>query len=126
MARILVIDDDDPVRTTLRTMLQHFGHTVTEARHGKEGLALFRDAHADLVITDIVMPDRDGLEVLRELRKAHPSVKVIAMSGGGLGNKAQYLQTATRMGAAAVLAKPFDVAMVMAAVNALLAGGASD
>jgi CheY-like chemotaxis protein len=83
MARILLIDDDEPVRTTLRLTLEHFGHTVIEARDGTEGLALFQHANADLVITDIVMPEKDGLEVLRELRRMHPSVKIIAISGPG-------------------------------------------
>ncbi len=82
MARILLIDDDDSVRTMLRLTLAHFGHTVIEARNGKEGLELFQHANADLVITDIVMPEKEGLEVLMELRKKHPPVKIIAISGG--------------------------------------------
>src|SRR5471030_3027511 len=83
MARILLIDDDDSVRTMLRQTLTHFGHTVIEARNGKEGLALFPHAAADLVITDIVMPEQEGLGVLLEWRSKEPPVKIIAMSGGG-------------------------------------------
>ena len=75
MARILLIDDDDSVRTMLRLTLAHFGHSVIEARNGKEGLELFQHANADLLITDIVMPEKEGLEVLMELRKKHPPVK---------------------------------------------------
>ena len=101
MARILLIDDDDTVRTMLRLTLVHFGHTVIEARDGKEGLELFQDANVDLLITDIVMPEKEGLEVLMELRKKHPPVKIIAISGG------DYLHMAKLMGAAKVLAKPF-------------------
>jgi CheY-like chemotaxis protein len=83
MARILLIDDDDSFRTPLRLMLTHSGHFVIEARNGKEGLAMFTHADADLVITDIVMPEKEGLEVLMGLRKKEPPVKIIAISGGG-------------------------------------------
>ena len=125
MARILLIEDDEPVRTMLRAILEHFGHTVIEARHGTEGLALFQHANADLVITNIVMPEKDGFEVLRELRRMHPSVKIIAISGAGRGRAADYLHIAEFMGAATVLAKPLSVVVLMAAIDALLPGGAS-
>jgi DNA-binding response OmpR family regulator len=125
VARILVIDDDDSVRTMLRLTLAHFGHTVIEARNGREGLDLFRRAGADLVITDIVMPDTEGLEVVMDLRRNHPAVKIIAISGGGRGSAVDYLHMAKRMGAATVLAKPFTNDVLMAAVDELLpAGGA--
>ena len=117
MARILLIDDDEPVRTTLRLTVEHFGHTVIEARDGTEGLALFQHANADLVITDIVMPEKEGFEVLRELRRTHPPVKIIAISGAGRDSGAAYLQTARLMGAAKVLAKPFSADVLMAAIN---------
>ena len=71
MARILLIEDNDPIRTLLRETLEFDGHTVIEARNGKQGLALFQHANADLVITDIVMPEKDGLEVVMELREKH-------------------------------------------------------
>ena len=102
MARILLIDDDDSVRTMLRLTLAHFGHTVIEARNGKEGLERVQQANADLLITDIVMPEKEGLKVLMELRKRKPPVKIIAISGG------DYLHMAKLMGAAKVLAKPFS------------------
>ena len=114
MARILLIDDDDSVRTMLRLTLAHFGHTVIEARNGKEGLELFQDANADLLITDIVMPEKEGLEVLMELRKQHPPVKIIAISGG------DYLHMAKLMGAAKVLAKPFSTNLLIEAIDELL------
>lgn len=117
MARILLIEDDDSVRTMLRLTLDHFGHTVIEARNGKEGLALFQHANIDLLITDIVMPEKEGLEVLMELRKRNPPVKIIAISGG------DYLQMAKLMGAAKVLAKPFSSDVLIAAIDDLLSGG---
>jgi len=122
MARILVIDDEESVRTLLRMMLEQVGHTVIEARGGTEGLALFPQARVDLVITDLVMPDTDGLEVLRELRRMDPSLKILAISGGDVDRGAVYLNTARLMGAATVLAKPFGAAQLRAAVNELLPG----
>jgi CheY-like chemotaxis protein len=125
MARILLIDDDDAVRSVLSVLLAHFGHVVIEARNGKEGLQLFRQAGADLVITDIVMPEKEGLEVLRELQKRQvPPVKVIAISGGGGPQDAtDYLRMATLLGAAKVLAKPFLNEVLIAAINELLSEG---
>ena len=122
MARILLIDDEEPVRTLLRKMLEQFGHTVIEARGGTEGLALFPHAHVELVITDIVMPDKDGLEVLRELRRMDPSVKILAISGADVDRRAVYLNTARLMGAATVLAKPFVADQLRAAIDELLPG----
>jgi CheY-like chemotaxis protein len=120
MARILLIDDDDDLRTMLSLTLAHFGHTVVEARNGKEGLALLPSAQADLVITDIVMPEKEGIETITELRKNCPKLKIIAMSGGGRGNAGDYLHTAKFMGATKVLAKPFTNDLLQAAISELL------
>jgi DNA-binding NtrC family response regulator len=120
-ARILLIDDDESFRTMLRLTLTHFGYTVIEARNGKEGLELFKEANADLVITDIVMPEKEGLEVLMELRtKQLPPVKVIAISGGARKTTADNLRMAKLLGAAKVLAKPFSTEVLVAAINELL------
>jgi CheY-like chemotaxis protein len=123
MARILLIEDDDSVRTILYLTLVHCGHNVVEARNGREGLDLFRQGVVDLVITDIVMPEKEGFEVLMKIRKKNPALKIIAISGGGLHNAAHYLHTAKLLGAAKVLAKPFSNEALMAAVNELLPGG---
>jgi len=120
MARILLIDDDDTFRTMLEQTLTHFGHTVIEARNGKEGLRLFPQANADLVITDIVMPEKEGLEVLMQLRLKKPPVKIIAMSGGAKQGAMDYLRTAKQLGAAKVLAKPFSTEVLLAAINDLV------
>jgi DNA-binding response OmpR family regulator len=124
MARILLIEDYDLIRSLLRENLELAGHTVIEAHNGQEGLDLFRQAGADLVITDIVMPEKEGLAVLMELRTAQPPVKVIAMSGGGRGSGTDYLDMARLLGAAKVLLKPFTNEVLMAAINELLPGGA--
>lgn len=125
MARILLIDDDNSVRDMLRQTLTHFGHLVIEARNGKEGLAFLQSADADLLITDIVMPEMEGFELLMELRKRKLPMKIIAISGGGRGNAADYLRTAKFMGAAKVLAKPFTNEALLAAINELLSGDRS-
>jgi len=123
MARILLIDDDDLVRRALRHVMVKNGHTVIEAANGKEGLDLFKSAQADLVITDIVMPGKEGTEVLIELRKKTPPVKVIAISGGGRQGTADYLTVAHHLGAAKVLAKPFSGEQLLSAISELLPGG---
>jgi len=124
MARILIIDDDDDVRTMLSLTLTQFGHSVIEARDGKEGLQRFAETNPDLVITDIVMPEKEGLEVLMELRKKQPAPKVIAISGGGRQSTSDYLRAAKYMGASRVLEKPFSQEALFEAINDLLAGAA--
>jgi CheY-like chemotaxis protein len=125
MPRILLIDDDDAFRTMLRLTLTHFGHTVIEARNGVEGLKVYPSINADLVITDIVMPEKEGLEVLMELKRKTPPVKVIAISGGGRNSAANYLSSATLLGAARVLQKPFSNDELVTAIREALAAGKS-
>jgi DNA-binding response OmpR family regulator len=125
MARILLIDDDPAVRNMLRLTLTHFGHTVTEARDGKEGLASFERARPDLVLTDIVMPEKEGLELLMDLRKRQPPVKVIAMSGGDRKSATSYLHMATLMGASRVLSKPFPSDELLTAIREVLSNAAA-
>jgi DNA-binding NtrC family response regulator len=117
MARLLVIDDDAELRKMLTITLVRFGHVVIEAKEGREGLALFRNSEVDLVLTDLVMPEMEGFEVLTELREKHPTMKVIAMSGGGRHRSADYLNMARLLGATEVLSKPFSNEMLIAAVN---------
>lgn len=109
MATILLIDDDDLLRPMLRAALELSGHTVTEARNGREGVALYQANPPGLVITDLIMPDQEGIETIRLLTKEYPAVKIIAMSGGGRLAPTGYLTMARRLGAKATLAKPFSV-----------------
>jgi DNA-binding response OmpR family regulator len=120
MARILLIDDDDLVRAMLSRTLAQFGHVVIEARNGKEGMALFTASGADLVITDLVMPEKEGLEVVMELRAGDNPPRIIAMSGGGRRSQADYLTLAKHLGASAILSKPFSSEVLMAAVSGQL------
>jgi DNA-binding response OmpR family regulator len=83
MTKRLVIEDDDRLRTTLRKMLERSGYEVVVASNGKEGIKHFREAPCDLVITDLIMPEKEGLETIRELKEEVPDIKVIAISGGG-------------------------------------------
>ena len=120
MAAILLIDDDDMFRDVLASALATSGHKVTQASNGAEGLRLFRQSPPDLVITDIVMPEKEGLGTIMELRQSHPTARVIAMSGGLAHDPKLYLHMAEKFGASAVLAKPFHLSDLMKAVDAAL------
>jgi DNA-binding response OmpR family regulator len=121
MASILLIDDDNDLRAMAAFVLRHAGHSVVEACDGKVGLEHFRKSKPDLVITDMVMPEMEGFEVLSELRKSKAPVKTIAMSGGGQRKPTDNLRMAGHMGAK-VLSKPFSKDELLAAVNELLPG----
>ncbi len=120
MAHLLLIDDDELFRPMLRENLEQMGHTVTEARNGKEGLARYASAPADLVFTDLIMPEKEGIETIIELSKKWPEVKIIAMSGGGRVAASNYLATAKKLGAGYVLSKPFSNDELVAAINKML------
>jgi CheY-like chemotaxis protein len=120
MSRILVIEDDEMVRTSVAKILVLMGHTVVEARDGKEGLALFSESGADLVITDLVMPEKEGLEVMMEIKRTHPATRIIAISGGGRRGPGDLLRIAKHLGAAKVLSKPFSFEGFKAAVTEVL------
>ena len=83
MAHVLVVDDEDQMRKLIRLVLQQEGHTVVEASNGKRAIQHIQEAEIDLVISDVVMPDMDGLELIREIRRTHPGIKVLAISGPG-------------------------------------------
>lgn len=118
MHSILLIEDDDSVRELLRTTLTTAGYAVLEAVNGRHGVHAFRKTPTDLVITDLYMPERDGLEVIEALRRTHPRVKVLAISGasGTMG----YFQLAQSLGAMAVLPKPFSPSVLLKLVAKLL------
>jgi CheY-like chemotaxis protein len=107
LATILLVDDDAALRALIEQMLTRAGHAVTTASDGAKALRLLETTSFDLVLTDLVMPDVEGLTVLRALRRTTSPPKVIAMSGGGRGSAPDYLEMATMLGAAATLAKPF-------------------
>lgn len=119
MARILVIDDNEQICTFLAKALGQDGHEVWTARHGDEGIARFREASAEVVITDIFMPEKDGLETVRELRRLSTEVRIIAISGG-CSTGLEYLDAAALFGAARTLVKPFLASDICRAVREVL------
>jgi|ERR1700694_4305764 len=121
MPRILLIDDDELFRNMLRATLEQLGYIVTEARDGQEGIALHQLRPADLVITDLIMPGKEGLETIHELRRLQPGLKIIAMSGGGRVPAADFLHIAKKMGAARVFTKPFANEAMATVIAELLA-----
>jgi DNA-binding response OmpR family regulator len=121
MANILLIDDNPGLLKMQVEFLRHAGHGVTTAANGKEGVQLGRSRPFDLLITDIIMPEKDGIEVIVELRRAIPRMKIIAISGGGRIGPSDYLDLAHKLGAATTLTKPFSGKDLVDAVAALLA-----
>ena len=121
MADILIIDDEEDIRQILAALLSRMGHGVREAANGAEGLKLYRDRAADLVITDLVMPEKEGLSTIMELRQLQPAVRIIAMSGGLAHDPKLYLNMAQKLGADHVLRKPFQLEDLQAAIATTLA-----
>lgn len=107
--RILLVDDDDLLRKMLQISMTKAGHIVIEARNGRDALEICRVEPPDLVVTDVIMPEKEGIETIGDIRRLYPDVRIIAMSGGGRNSAADYLNIARQMGAAAVLAKPFPI-----------------
>ena len=117
MAKILVIDDDQQIRELLHEILERGGHDVLQAENGLAGLRAVASEPVDIVITDIIMPDKDGLETITELRKNHPAIKIIAISGGGRQLNRDFLPTAQAFGADLALYKPFRPQDVIEAIE---------
>jgi len=124
VTRILVADDDDAIRGTLERGLRSRGYEVIATRNGieaLEALAALEDGAVDLVVTDINMPTMDGIELLLKLVDQHPSMKVLAISGGGLFPKEELLTDARLLGAVDVVEKPFDLGVLLERVERALA-----
>lgn len=121
MTKILVIDDDALVRKSIVHLLEGADYDVQDAEDGARGMALFRSERPDLVITDIVMPEQEGIQTIPEMRKAKPDAKIIAISGGGRIGNTDFLKIASHLGAMAVIAKPFDADEFLALVKDCLA-----
>ncbi len=120
MSRILIIDDDSDVRKVLRKMLENEGHSVDEATDGGKGVVAYQKKPADLVITDMIMPETEGIETIRELKRRNPDVKIIAISGGGRNSPEGYLEMAEAFGVNRTFMKPVFKNKLMRAVRELL------
>jgi DNA-binding NtrC family response regulator len=120
MAAILLVDDDEILLVTLEQLLTERGHSVVTASDGKKAAKLLRAKPFELVITDIVMPDRDGIETIITLHREFPEIGIIAMSGG-VSRSPTYLALAARLGAYCTLSKPFTPQQLQHAINETLA-----
>ncbi|WP_457574721.1 response regulator [Desulfolithobacter sp.] len=118
--RILVIDDDEHMRELLSQVIEWAGYEVMLAENGRIAMEMQRENPADLVITDLIMPEQEGLETISSLKKEYSSVKIIAISGGGRIGPEAYLPAASELGADRVFCKPFDVQEMVTAVRELL------
>jgi CheY-like chemotaxis protein len=125
MSRILVIDDELPLRLVIRDILERAGHTVLDAPDGRKGMELWRREPTDVVVTDIFMPEQDGMEVILEMKNVAAKPKIIAMSGGEKKSLLEWNSAALSLGADRVLLKPFDERTLLSTVQEVL-GNLSD
>ncbi len=122
-ARILIVDDDPAVRRVTRTLVEFLGHTTAEATNGHEGLKMFTAIRPDVVLLDMLMPEKDGIETLRDIREFDPITPIIAMSGGSRVDAALCLRFASNLGAPLVLLKPFTADELSAVIELALKNG---
>lgn len=120
MTKIMVIDDEEDNRFTIREILEFAGFSVVEAANGNVGIALQKSSPCDLVITDMIMPEKEGIETIRELKADNPNLKILAISGSGHTNHGDLLETAKQVGATQVLSKPFGETELLQAVRKCL------
>jgi CheY-like chemotaxis protein len=115
--RILVVDDDPDVRGVIREFLEPDGYEVRTAANGREAFGILRGESVDLVLTDLVMPEREGIEIIQEIRRCFPAVKTVAMSGALFG---PYLRAAELLGAHATLSKPLNSSLLRLTLQQVL------
>ena len=120
MKRILLIDDDPTVRGAFRKILEREGYDVVTASNGKAAMRSVRQKDPDIVITDMLMPEQDGVETIMELRRDYPELKVVAISGGGCISSDYYLEVALKLGVETVLHKPLKREKLLATVEKIL------
>ncbi len=120
MPGILIVEDDKEVREMLKISIARERYTVLEAENGKNAITYFKPAITDLVITDLIMPEEDGLKVIMKLREVKPSIKIIAISGGGKAGPGSYLNLAKALGADAAYSKPFSLNDLVSKIDELL------
>ncbi len=121
MARILLIEDEQQVRELLREILEQNGHEIIACKNGADGIRQYKESSFDLVIMDVLLPDKDGFETLNELKQHHNQVNVLAISGECAPSTVNVLHIAQRLGARQTLAKPFNLTDFLAVVDQLLA-----
>ena len=122
LMRVLVVDDNPDMRSFVKIVLERAGFEAEVAADGRRALDLQRECPADVLITDIFMPEPDGLELIQQFKSRFPGIKVVAISGGGYGTKVNYLYVAAEIGAEAVLHKPFSTETLVRTLQELAAG----
>lgn len=120
MAKILVVDDEQNIRDVLKRAFENVGYDVLVAKNGIEGQELYLEHNPDVVILDIIMPEQEGIETILKLKAADKNVKIVAVSGGGMGNAINYLDNALKLGAKAAYEKPVNIKELIGRVNSLL------
>jgi DNA-binding response OmpR family regulator len=120
MPGVLIVEDDKELREMLKLSLLRRNFTVLEAENGKAAITHFKPLITDLVVTDLIMPEEDGLKVVIKLRELKPSIKIIAISGGGKVGPGSYLNLAKALGADAIYSKPFSINELIAKIEQLL------
>lgn len=121
MAEILVVDDETPVLQLITEILSQDGHKVTQANNGVDGIEKYQKGSFEIVITDLVMPEKSGLDLIMELRKINPDIKILAISGGGgIQGRFDYLPIAKLVGAVIIIKKPFQISEIREAIATLL------
>jgi CheY-like chemotaxis protein len=124
-AQILLVDDEDMVRMQIRSSLELEGHQVREASNGREAIDMLNGYKPDLMITDILMPEKEGIETIMEVRQKYADIKIIAISGGVRTDNMDFLKIAKRLGADLALPKPFGRQQLLTLVNQLLGAKAT-
>ena len=122
MFKILIIDDEPSIRKMLRRLLEKNNFEVIDAENGNEGIRLFREHEPDLVITDLLMPDKEGLETIREIKEIEPDAIIIAITGGGMAAPEMYLRLAKQLGAHHAFSKPLENDELLSTIQAILSG----
>lgn len=120
MPQILIIDDEKIMRQFFRRLLENEGYDVIEAKNGNEGIEQYQKNKVSLVVTDLIMPEKEGIETIKELKKLFPEVKIIAISGGGLTDPDIYLKIAGKLGAIETFNKPIDKEKFLSRIKELL------
>jgi CheY-like chemotaxis protein len=120
MPGVLIVEDDKELREMLKLSLIRRKYSVLEAENGKDAIAHFKPSITDLVVTDIIMPEEDGLKVILKLRELKPSIKIIAISGGGKAGPGSYLNMAKTFGANEIYSKPFSINELIQKIEELI------
>jgi CheY-like chemotaxis protein len=120
MPGVLIVEDEKDLREMIKVSLVRKKYTVIEAENGREAIMHFKPLITDLIVTDLIMPDEDGLKVIIKLKELKPSIKIIAISGGGKVGPGSYLNLAKALGADAIFSKPFSIYDLLAKIEELI------